>query len=123
MQRRSSRYWWAALCALYCGGAAAERPPPGTEREAPVANGPPAGERPASNNENAPSRLAITMEDASAIVRQTYGGRVVHRETLSDKRGYRIRVDVKGRVKTVFVNRSGRAREQPPRQRDAPADR
>ncbi len=133
MQRRSSPFRWAAFCALCCGCALAEQPSSvPNERETPAANGPPAAaqsereqppQRPAPNDEDATDRPAITIEDAAAIVLQAYGGRVVQQETLSEERGYRIRVDVKGRVKTVFVDLSGRVREQPPRQRDAPADR
>ena len=118
-----------------CAAAApsrSNRPRCPTSAKAPAANGPPAAaqsereqppERPAPNDEDATGRPTITIEDAAAIVLQAYGGRVVQQETLSEERGYRIRVDVKGRVKTVFVDLSGRVREQPPRQRDAPADR
>lgn len=76
-----------------------------------------------------PTRPAITLDDAAAIVRQSYGGNVVHRDAApqpaSDDARYRIRVDVDGRVKTVFVDPAGRIlRPPPPRPQanDASAD-
>ena len=63
---------------------------------------------------------AISQEDAANIVRQAYGGRIVAvvEATLDapdeggkPMQGHRIRVDVDGRVKTVFVDTSGRIHE------------
>ena len=63
---------------------------------------------------------AISQEDAANIVRQAYGGRIVAivEATLDagddggkPMQGHRIRVDVDGRVKTVFVDASGRIHE------------
>lgn len=63
---------------------------------------------------------AISQEDAANIVRQAYGGRIVAvvQATLNTRgdsgkplHGHRIRVDVDGRVKTVFVDASGRIHE------------
>ena len=74
-------------------------------------------------------RLTITLDDAAAIVRQSYGGNVVHRaiaaQPASDEARYRIRVDVDGRVKTVFVDPAGRILKPPPpraQANDASAD-
>ena len=65
--------------------------------------------------------VATSQEDAANIVRQTYGGRIVAvveatleapgDESGKPLRGHRIRVDVDGRVKTVFVDASGRIHE------------
>ena len=72
-------------------------------------------DRDASETAPAPS---VSLQDASEIVRQAYGGRVVSAtEAVRDfddktKRGYDVRVDVEGRVKTVFVDRRGRIYEQ-----------
>ena len=72
-------------------------------------------DRDASETAPAPS---VSLRDASEIVRQAYGGRVVSAtEAVRDfddktKRGYDVRVDVEGRVKTVFVDRRGRIYEQ-----------
>lgn len=57
---------------------------------------------------------SISLSDATAIVRQTYGGRVV--SAVEGKRvvkgveqaGYWVRVDVEGHVKKVFVDLRGR---------------
>ena len=60
----------------------------------------------------------ISLQDARAIVRQAYGGRIVsaiakERTIEGDvKRGYDVRVDIEGRVKTVFVDGRGRIHEQ-----------
>lgn len=73
-----------------------------TNREEPASNSPP----------------SISAQDASAIVRQAYGGRVVSTTAATRNvggkalRGFNVRVDVKGRVKTVFVDRRGRIWEQ-----------
>ena len=73
-----------------------------TDREAPASNPPP----------------SISAQDAGAIVRQAYGGRVVSATAATRNvggkalRGFNVRVDVKGRVKTVFVDRRGRILEQ-----------
>ena len=72
-------------------------------------------DRDASETAPAPS---VSLQDASEIVRQAYGGRVVSAtEAIRNfddktKRGYDVRVDVEGRVKTVFVDRRGRIYEQ-----------
>ena len=56
----------------------------------------------------------ISLRDAAAIVQQAYGGRVVsaapgaRRTTAGAEPGYWIRVDVRGRIKTVFVDLRGR---------------
>ena len=69
--------------------------------------------RPESGDTKAPS--GVTLKDATAIVRQAYGGRVlsavaVERRATTGKPepGYRLRVDVEGTVKTVFVDHRGR---------------
>ena len=73
-------------------------------------------------------RLTITLDAAAAIVRQSYGGNVVHRDAAPQPTGdgarYRIRVDVDGRVKTVFVDPSGRILKppHPPLETHASAD-
>lgn len=64
-------------------------------------------------------RSGVSLEDATAIVRQAYGGRVVSAAAAtarsqrgrSKESGYRVRVDVDGRVKTVFVDGRGRIHE------------
>ena len=61
----------------------------------------------------------VSLEDATAIVRQAYGGRVVSAAAARARpeparrkeSGYRVRVDVDGRVKTVFVDARGRIHE------------
>ena len=56
----------------------------------------------------------VSLKDATAIVRQAYGGRVLsaseaqRRADGKSERGYRFRVDVEGTVKTVFVDSRGR---------------
>ena len=65
----------------------------------------------------AAERAPISLRDAAAIVQQAYGGRVVsaspgtRRTTAGAERGYWIRVDVRGRIKTVFVDLRGRIHE------------
>lgn len=62
----------------------------------------------------AAERGPISLGDAAAIVQQAYGGRVVsatpglRRTATGTERGYWIRVDVRGRIKTVFVDLRGR---------------
>ena len=90
----------ATLCAGYAptGEAPSERQ--AQQRPAPAPQQPAAG---------------ISLQDAIAIVRQTYGGRIVSAKAHSaDGRadGYRVRVDVDGRVKTVHVDLRGRILEQ-----------
>ena len=59
----------------------------------------------------------ISMQDAIVIVQQATGGRVVsaspgnRRTNAGAEPGYWIRVDVRGRIKTVFVDRRGRIHE------------
>ena len=60
----------------------------------------------------------VTLKDATAIVRQAYGGRVLSATEAErrgadgkSERGYRFRVDVEGTVKTVFVDTRGRIHE------------
>ena len=61
----------------------------------------------------------LSLEDATAIVRQAYGGRVVSAAAATARpvpgrpreSGFRVRVDVDGRVKTVFVDAGGRIHE------------
>ena len=51
----------------------------------------------------------VTLEDAVAIVRQAHGGRLVSAKSVRrPKPGYRIRIDVDGRVKSLFVDAQGR---------------
>ena len=63
------------------------------------------------------SKASISLSDATAIVRQTYGGRVVsavdgeHEIKGAKQPGYWVRVDVDGRVKKVFVDERGRIHE------------
>jgi len=60
----------------------------------------------------------VSLKDATAIVRQAYGGRLLS-ATEAQRReadgrsepGYRFRVDVEGTVKTVFVDARGRIHE------------
>lgn len=86
----------------------------------------PAGRAPAARRVR---EAAVTLDDAAAIVRQNYGGRIVQRARLGNgaqaHRGarFRIRVDIGGRVKTVFVDAAGRIHERPPRKGDARIDR
>ena len=62
----------------------------------------------------------VSLEDATAIVRQAYGGRIVRRARVANiageneppKSGFRFRIDVQGRVKTILVDSAGRTREQ-----------
>lgn len=80
----------------------------------------------AERDESAPAPSAkpasISSQDAANIVRQAYGGRIVattaSTRTIAGKKhsGFRVRADVKGRVKTVFVDSSGRIHDD--QQRD-----
>ena len=135
MSLMSARVAWAMLCACCCTAISADRPD--DQSGAPAQPTAPAGER-ADSQRDAPSaaqsappaaeqpRSVITAEDAAAIVLQAYGGRIVHQAPATGadgKPGHRLRVDVDGRIKTVFVDVAGRLTEQPARQHDAPADR
>lgn len=88
------------------------------------------GQRPSARQPDGGAQNAtITLDDAAAIVRQSYGGQIVQRAEApqpakNDRSGarYRIRVDVAGRVKTVFVDQAGRIRSPRPCDSDAPAD-
>ncbi len=69
----------------------------------------------ASNKLALAPQAGISLQDATAIVRQAYGGRIVSAVAderrlgkRAERRGYRVRVDVNGRVKTVFVDYRGR---------------
>ena len=83
-----------AVCAVFASAAADERrPEPGDTK----------------------ASSGVTLKDATAIVRQAYGGRVLSAEPAERRAadgkpepGYRLRVDVEGTVKTVFVDRRGR---------------
>lgn len=62
--------------------------------------------------------VRVSLKDATAIVRQAYGGRVLSATEAQrrgadgqSERGYRFRVDVEGTVKTVFVDARGRIHE------------
>ena len=70
--------------------------------------------------ESAAPVAGLSQSDAANIVRQAYGGRIVAVvEATLDARseggepvhGHQVRVDVDGRVKTVFVDASGRIHE------------
>ena len=100
-------------------GEAPEKPaegakPPTDQRQQPV-------REPAPKDEpaEATQRSRLSLEDATAIVRQAYGGRVVSAAGATARpasgrpkeSGFRVRVDVDGRVKTVFVDAGGRIHE------------
>lgn len=59
----------------------------------------------------------ISQQDAVVIVQQATGGRVIsaspgnRRTNAGAEPGYWVRVDVRGRIKTVFVDRRGRIHE------------
>ena len=56
-----------------------------------------------------PALEQVTLKDAVAIVRQAHGGRLVSAKSVSRPApGYHIRIDVDGRVKSVFVDAQGR---------------
>ena len=90
------------------GGEAA---PAGAQAEAPKRGEP---VEPATRH----AAARVSLKDATAIVRQAYGGRVLsateaQRRDADGKseRGYRFRVDVEGTVKTMFVDSRGRIHE------------
>ncbi len=64
----------------------------------------------AERQQEAQPKGGISLEDATVIVRQAYGGRVVSATAArkDGEPGYRVRVDVRGTVKTLFVDRRGR---------------
>ena len=103
----------AALLALPAFGAAQgfvakedkDRPTQLRARENAKALAPP--EKPAA--ESIVKAERVTLEDAVAIVRQAHGGRLVSAKSVRRPApGYRIRIDVDGRVKSLFVDAQGR---------------
>ncbi|MDE0190288.1 MAG: hypothetical protein OXQ90_02925 [Gammaproteobacteria bacterium] len=123
-----------ALCSLavYAGEAPEERteetdPPADEQRRAEPSAGEREGLAPRREEpgpkEPGPKEPAaqtrVSLEDATAIVRQAYGGRVVSAAAATARparsrpkeSGHRVRVDVDGRVKTVFVDARGRIHE------------
>ena len=105
----------AALALLLCGACSAGDRGRATAfaaqdvAEAPTEAGGPA--------EGAAPVAGLSQSDAANIVRQAYGGRIVAvvEATLNGRseggeavHGHQVRVDVDGRVKTVFVDASGR---------------
>lgn len=94
--------------------ASAEEAPP-AERDAPDAE-----REPVERESPEPPAERISLKDATEIVRQAYGGRIVSAEATEARpspnrpkeNGFRIRVDVDGRVKTVFVDGRGRIHER-----------
>ncbi|MXY58685.1 MAG: hypothetical protein F4029_10010 [Gammaproteobacteria bacterium] len=118
------RYVLGAVLALgTLAGYAADTPREASEpSEAPTEEQPPSTREPDRENEPAPREPArVSLEDATAIVRQAYGGRVVSSSRATARPaaarpkqpGYRVRVDIEGRVKTVFVDDRGRIHENP----------
>ncbi|MDE0419678.1 MAG: PepSY domain-containing protein [Gammaproteobacteria bacterium] len=103
------------------GGFAGEAPEEAPERgEAPAERRPtPVPQRDRENEPATAERSGVSLEDATAIVRQAYGGRVVSSSKANarpaprrpEEPGYRVRVDIDGRVKTVFVDARGRIHE------------
>ena len=94
------------LCGVCCAGTFAAQ---GTAEA--EAGGPAEGAAPVAG---------LSQRDAANIVRQAYGGRIVAvvEATLNGRgeggepvHGHQVRVDVDGRVKTVFVDASGRIHE------------
>lgn len=106
-------------CSAGAGGWAAAFAVQGTaEAEAPTEVGAPA--EAGGPTEGAAPVAGLSQNDAANIVRQAYGGRIVAvvEATLDARseggkpvRGHQVRVDVDGRVKTVFVDASGRIHE------------
>ena len=103
-------------------GYAGDAPEDGSEpAEAPAERTPPTRERDRKNQPAPRENAEISLEDATAIVRQAYGGRVVSSSRTPARpaparpkeSGYRVRVDIDGRVKTVFVDDRGRIHENP----------
>lgn len=101
-------------------GYAADAPQTTEPADAPAEKRPP----PPEQDQNEPARpepARVSLEDATAIVRQAYGGRVVSSSRATARPatarpkepGYRVRVDIDGRVKTVFVDDRGRIHENP----------
>ena len=111
-----------ALVAVFAWGSAAgyagEAPGERTEQTKPPADEQPSDRKRVPKEEPA-KRSQVSLDDATAIVRQAYGGRVVSaaaatarpERTRTRESGYRVRVDVDGRVKTVFVDDRGRIHE------------
>ena len=140
----------AVLASVCLAGYAGEAPEERTEQADPSPDQRPPAREPARNDEPAEpeAQTRVSLEDATAIVRQAYGGRVVSaaaararlerarpepsageregraprkkepsageregRAPRKQESGYRVRVDVDGRVKTVFVDTRGRIHE------------
>lgn len=99
--------------------ASAEEAPP-VEGVPPVEGAPDADREPVERESPKPPAERISLKDATEIVRQAYGGRIVSAEAAEARPspdrpredGFRIRVDVDGRVKTVFVDGRGRIHER-----------
>lgn len=106
--RRAQRR--AALALLLCAACSAGTFAAQSTAEA-EAGGPAEGAAPVAG---------LSQGDAANIVRQAYGGRIVavvgatldaRSEGGEPVHGHQVRVDVDGRVKTVFVDASGRIHE------------
>lgn len=114
--RKTSGAAVVALVAAFAGAAGDASENEGSrKRERPETT-----EQAARNELSEPAqRSRVSVEDATAIVRQAYGGRVVSAGAATARpapgrpkeSGYRVRVDVDGRVKTVFVDARGRIHE------------
>lgn len=114
-----------ALQMVASAGSVERRPAPRNSRQIAPANAGPAGSPTGTRivvaaHQRAVPKPTITLRDAAAIVRQSYGGNVVHSaaapqpaaEAVEGAR-YRIRVDVDGRVKSVLVDQTGRILQPP----------
>jgi len=111
----------AVFASVSLAGYAGEAPEQRTEQADPPADQRPPVREPAPKDEPAKpaAQTRVSVKDATAIVRQAYGGRVVSAAAARarpkpDRRresGYRVRVDIDGRVKTVFVDDRGRIHE------------
>ena len=138
------------LASVCLAGHAGEAPEERTEQADSPADqrSPPREPDPKNESAKPAAQTRVSLEDATAIVRQAYGGRVVsaaaakarperarsepsagEREGRAPRKqepsageregpaprkqepGYRVRVDVDGRVKTVFVDARGRIHE------------
>lgn len=109
------------LASVCFAGYAGEAPEEQTEQADPSPDQRPPAREPAPKDEPAKpaAQTRVSLEDATAIVRQAYGGRVVSaaaararpERARPKEPGYRVRVDVDGRVKTVFVDARGRIHE------------
>ncbi|MDE0039560.1 MAG: PepSY domain-containing protein [Gammaproteobacteria bacterium] len=111
-----------ALVAVFAlgsvAGYAGEAPEERTEQTEPPADEQ-SSDRERDPKDEPTKRSQVSLEDATAIVRQAYGGRVVSAAAATARpqrarpkeSGYRVRVDVDGRVKTVFVDARGRIHE------------